>query len=85
MWDAERQTVMHSLVILRAVGVLAGGKYTGEKDAAGRAVIEVAAKEFRHRVVVGNGTLSYSETTMVDIYGKHFEHTDQNKLTLVRG
>ena len=106
MWDAERQTVMHSLVIPRAVGVLAGGLYTGEKDAAGRAIIEVAAKlddpdwgiiqspfmrdnarttEFRHRIVVGNGTLSYFETTMVDIYGKHFEHTDENELTLVGG
>ena len=37
---------------------------------------------FSHRVIVGNGRLSYSETTMVDIYGKTFEHTDQNELVL---
>ena len=35
---------------------------------------------FQHRICVGNGKLSYSETTMVEIYGKMFEHTDQNEL-----
>ena len=103
MWDAAAEIVMHSMVIPRAVCVLAGGKYTGEQDDDGRAIIEVAAKiddarwkiiqspfmeenarttEFRHRVVVGDGKLSYSETTMVDIYGKTFGHTDQNELVL---
>lgn len=103
MWDAAAETVMHSLVIPRAVCVLAGGRYTGKKDADGRTIIEVAAKagdgdwkiiqspfmqknattkEFRHEVIVGDGKLSYRETTMVDIYGKLFEHTDQNELVL---
>ncbi|NOZ73022.1 MAG: FABP family protein [Chloroflexi bacterium] len=36
--------------------------------------------EFHHRITVGNGKLSYSETTIVEIYGKVFEHTDQNEL-----
>ncbi len=36
--------------------------------------------DFHHRVVVGNGRLSYSETTVVEIYGKVFEHTDSNEL-----
>lgn len=101
MWDAASETVMHSLVIPRAVCVLAGGRYSGETDADGRVVIEVAArsddkdwrivespfmrdnastKEFRQMVSVGAGKLSYAETTMVDIYGKIFEHTDQNEL-----
>ncbi|MBT3884598.1 MAG: hypothetical protein HOF70_07440, partial [Rhodospirillaceae bacterium] len=96
-------TVMHSLVIPRAVCVLAGGKFTGEKDADGRIVINVAAslddeswkiiqspfmlenartREFRQEVLIGQGRLSYSETTILDIYGKEFEHTDQNELTL---
>lgn len=39
--------------------------------------------EFRHNVIVGNGKLSYSETMVLDIYGKVFEHTDANELTLV--
>lgn len=101
MWDATAGVVMHSLAIPRAVSLLAGGSYSGEKDEDGRLVLEVSARhgsadwqiiespfmrdnastrEFRHRVVVGDGRLSYSETTMVDIYGKVFEHTDSNEL-----
>jgi len=38
--------------------------------------------EFRHKITVGDGKLSYAETTMVDIYGRVHEHTDQNELTL---
>lgn len=104
MWDSDTKTIMHSLVIPRAVCVLAGGTYSGEKEADGRTVLRVAARiddknwkiiqspfmqanasttEFRHEIAVGNGKLSYSETTMVDIYGEVFEHTDQNEL--VRG
>ena len=103
MWDSSDQTVMHSLVIPRAVGVLAGGTWNGERDADGRAIIEVAARlgdenwgivqspfmrdnarttEFTHRVMVGNGRLFYAETMIIDIYGKTFEHTDQNELVL---
>ena len=101
MWDPKTEIVMHSLAIPRAVCLLAGGKYTGEKDAEGRTAIDVAARlddedwqiiqspfmkdnarttEFRHQVTVGNGTLAYVETMIIDIYGKTFEHTDQNKL-----
>lgn len=35
---------------------------------------------FRQRVVIENDRLAYSETTTVEIYGKVFEHTDQNEL-----
>lgn len=101
MWDPNEATVMHSLMIPRAVCVLAGGTYGGEKDSDGRALLEVTAavddKEwgiiqspfmqekarttgFSHKITVGNGKLSYVETTVVDIYGKVFEHTDQNEL-----
>lgn len=103
MWDPREEIIMHSLVIPRAVCVLAGGKYTGEKNSEGRRVIEVAAgidneqwqviqspfmkqnartAKFVHKVIVGQGKLSYLETTTVAIYGKVFEHTDQNELTL---
>jgi len=37
---------------------------------------------FWQEVSVGNGRLSYAQTTMVDIYGKSFEHTDCNELIL---
>ncbi|MDA0261509.1 MAG: heme-binding beta-barrel domain-containing protein, partial [Proteobacteria bacterium] len=101
MWDPATATVMHSLVIPRAVGLLAGGIYQGETDDEGRTVIEVEAgidnanwgiiqspfmqknartTGFKQRVTVGNGKLSYFETTILDIYGKTFEHTDQNDL-----
>jgi hypothetical protein len=103
MWDAENKTVMHSLHIPRAVGLIAGGTYGGEKDADGRTILKVSAKlgdkdwgiiqspfmrdkastqSFEHQIMVGNGKLSYAETTIVDIYGKVFEHTDQNELEL---
>lgn len=35
---------------------------------------------FRQRITVEDGKMSYAETTMVDIYGKTFEHTDENEL-----
>ena len=38
--------------------------------------------EFRHKITVGNGKLAYAETTVVEIYGKTIDHTDENELTL---
>ena len=103
MWDPKTETVMHSLVIPRAVCVLAGGRHTGATDAAGRLIIAVSAAAddlqwtiiqspfmqahartvaFRHKIIVGDGDLSYEETTRIAIYGKTFDHTDQNRLSL---
>jgi hypothetical protein len=36
---------------------------------------------FTHKISVSGETLTYSETTSLEIYGKRFEHTDENKLT----
>jgi len=36
---------------------------------------------FRHKVILGSEKLCYSETTIVEIFGKTFEHTDENELT----
>jgi hypothetical protein len=36
---------------------------------------------FRHRITVDGDRLTYTETTVVDIYGKRFDHTDTNTLT----
>jgi hypothetical protein len=37
-----------------------------------------------HRLIkVAGDSLSYEETTVLDIYGKRFDHTDQNSLTRV--
>lgn len=38
--------------------------------------------EFRHEVKIDGDSFSYAETTVLDIYGKRFDHTDAN--TLVR-
>lgn len=43
IWDAERQLVMHSFSIPRAVNVLAGGHFGGAEDDAGRPLIKVRA------------------------------------------
>lgn len=37
---------------------------------------------FEQKIIIGKNKLSYSETTMLDIYGKPFEHTDDNSLIL---
>ena len=101
LWDPKEQVIMHSLVIPRAVALIAGADYEEKKDDEGNTIIEVAASvddsdwqivqspfmknnarttSFRQRIAVGNGKMSYFETTKVDIYGKAFEHTDQNEL-----
>ncbi len=38
---------------------------------------------FKQKITVKGNTLSYSETTMVDIYGKTYTHTDDNVLEKV--
>lgn len=101
MWDAKSKTVIHSFTIPRGVCVIAGGKYNGELDSDGCAVIEVEANadskdwgiiqapfmnkkartvSFTQKVIIGSGKFSYFETSTVEIYGKIFEHTDQNEL-----
>lgn len=93
---------MHSLIIPRAVSLLAGGPYSGTTGDAEKIVLEVSAgiedkdwqiiqspfmrdnartTGFHHRITVGKEKLSYAETTIVEIYGKVFEHTDENELT----
>jgi hypothetical protein len=38
-------------------------------------------REFRHRLTIKGDTLTYSETTLLDIYGKEsYEHTDNDTL-----
>ena len=37
--------------------------------------------EFHHKISVKDDTLVYEETTLVDIYGNRFDHTDENTLT----
>ncbi|MCK5818780.1 MAG: FABP family protein [Psychromonas sp.] len=40
-------------------------------------------KKFEQQVVLNENTLRYTQTTMLDIYGREFTHTDQNILIKV--
>jgi len=40
-----------------------------------------STREFRQKMTLSGDTLSYAQTTLVDIYGKTFDHTDENTLT----
>ena len=101
MWDSGNKIIMHSLVIPRAVCLLAGGHYTEPEEEKENIIIDVSAgindenwkiiqspfmlekartTEFHQKVTLDNNKLSYSETTILEIYGKVFEHTDQNDL-----
>lgn len=46
----------------------------------GHRAIVVHAQQHTHRIVVGNGRLPCAESTMGEISGKTFEHTDENEL-----
>jgi hypothetical protein len=39
--------------------------------------------EYRHQTVIAPDRLSYDQTTVLDIYGRRFDHTDKNVLTRV--
>jgi len=102
MWDAKANLIMHSLVIPRGVGVLAGGKHDGTPNENGEIVLNVSAglknpeweimqspfmsekaqtTAFEHHIIIKDDTLSYFEHTTVEIYGRTFDHTDENELT----
>jgi len=36
--------------------------------------------EFHHQITLNGDSISYTETTILDIYGKRFEHIDRNEL-----
>ena len=38
---------------------------------------------YLQQIIIGNGKMKYLETTMLDIYGKEFKHTDENELFLL--
>lgn len=38
---------------------------------------------FTHKIVVNGDSMSYSESTMLHIYGREYNHTDVNRLTRV--
>lgn len=97
IWDAGRNTIMHSLAIPRGVTVVASGTPASDGDdivlsvdtadgggeiAQGAFMNEKArTTRFHHKIVLAGDTLSYEETTVLDIYGRTMNHTDANTLT----
>lgn len=96
MWDAASGTVMQSLTIPRGVCLLAGGTAeAGDTSWEVKAELghadwpvsqspfmrdKASTRAFSHHIAVGGDRLSYKETTLVDIFGSVFEHTDENEL-----
>jgi len=44
---------------------------------------KASTTEYRRTIALNGDTLKYSQTMMLEIYGRTFEHTDQNELTRV--
>jgi len=96
-WDGEQKIVMQGLTIPRGVALVAGGRCDDPASGtfevkAGDADWPISQSpfmrdnaktlEFSHKISVNGDSLTYSETTVLEIYGKRFDHTDEN--TLVR-
>ena len=102
MWDKEKNEIIQSIAIPRAVCLLAAGTATTEEN--GKVIINVATDEksdswgivqapfmhkkakttsFKQTMTIQGNELHYHETTMVDIYGNSFEHTDTNTLSKI--
>jgi len=96
-WDAANNTVCQSLTIPRGFALLAGGtaasgdnviEVAAKVGDADWGIVQspfmrdnAKTTGFTHHIEVNGDTLTYSETTVVEIYGKTFDHTDQNTLT----
>ena len=95
MWDKETDEVIQSIAIPRAVCLLATGKAktgsdgevvidvsTDESGIVQASFMHKKAKttSFKQTMTLKGNELHYFETTMVDIYGNSFEHTDTNTL-----
>ena len=99
MWDKENNLVMHSFTIPRGVCVLAGGEVvdSGVLDvqaSMGDKEWEIIQSPFMKKkartvkyhikISVKADTLNYQQTMNLEIYGKQFEHTDNNALSRVK-
>jgi hypothetical protein len=99
MWDKENNLVMHSFTIPRGVCVLAGGEVSTDNTLEVQAAMgdkeweiiqspfmkkKARTVKYQHKVTVKGDTLNYQQTMSLEIYGKQFEHTDNNTLKRVK-
>ncbi len=95
-WDASTNGITHSFTIPRGVCVLAEGKLSdntievsasindGNNSIAQSSFMANNAQttEFKLSISIENGSMKYSQITILEIYGRSFEHTDDNELIL---
>ncbi len=96
MWDSSDNTLMHSFSIPRGVAVLAGGQAqvkdtrlkvsASEEDKDWNIVQSPFMKkkarttQFSMHIEMTKDTLKYTQSMMLNIYGKVFDHIDENTL-----
>lgn len=98
MWDKDKDEVYQSIAVPRAVCVLAAGKAEADENTQtiinvstdDSGVIQspfmhkkAKTTSFKHTLAIKGDEIHYHQTTMVDIYGNSFEHTDTNTLQKV--
>ena len=104
MWEPKTGLIMHSLVIPRGMGLLAGGNCESWTADASSISLSVKAGEddptwpimqspfmatkaqtqsFTHTLSIDEDRMHYKEIMQIEIYGKSFEHTDENHLVKV--
>ncbi len=93
-WDFSSNNIIHSLTIPRGVCVLTERQLSGntiEVSASTKdgniiqpsfRVSNAKTTEFRQEINIDNGKMRYSQTIMLEIYGKTFKHNDENELSL---
>lgn len=101
LWDAGEEEVIQTLAIPRGVALVAGGRassgarrleVTAATDnpnwgIAQSPLMRDNAKtiSFNHVIEVNGTTMRYEECTVLDIYGRRFDHTDGNTLGRSKG
>ena len=100
LWDAAAGTVICTLVIPRAVTLVAAGQFDIASLQGDSAVLTVRSEEggdwgvaqspfmrdnartkaFEMTLTVDGDRMSYRESTLLDIYGREFDHVDTSEL-----
>ena len=98
-YSPEDKRVIHSLVIPRGVAVVAEGtwrklddgkiyiKVEADKEGICQSIFmreNARTEKFLHEVWLDSETLKYREITYLSIYGRDFEHIDENELRKIK-
>jgi len=97
LWDAENEVAIQTLTIPRGVALVAGGRVTSDanrievvaaSDNLDFGIVQspfmrenAKTVSFRHSIEGDGETMRYEECTVLEIYGRRFNHTDANTLS----